>query len=374
MFSSTMDDYVDDDPYADMLDLKRAVAPDAVPPVLEMSSIVPADENVAPLTWPRGRQSGLRRRELWWDAFMDEQFHDMDDELSDGDDQKWLLEVRDEVEKKRGFAIWSKKSDKEVQRELKKALASKASKVPDAVATVVRLVYLDKVRKMSQLKKDPAYELAVIKFREWMVEKKKKGVKDPLTLAKNEVARQWLQRPPNAFAETYPRNHGKPPPVVMDELCDADMAAYGTVGAASSDSAAAVAAKVFGVKAPPTDSTKVAGPCVTASMTHWNTPRSALPEALTADFSEAGQAARRLAASRVSNGADGTFYVDGEEMFVASRLGSVFAADTAPRPTDADASPVVDVPTEALLPSASAAASRAQDADVEFATDFYVVL
>ena len=371
--SSSSDDDLFADPYADMLDFKRAIAPDIVSPVLELSSIAMAsDDGAAPLTWPGRSPRGSRlRREPWWDAFMEEQFHDMDDDVVDGDDQKWLLDVRDEVEKKRGFAIWSKRSNKEVQREAKKALASKAVKVPEPVATVVRLVYLEKVRKMSQLKKDPVHELAAIAFRKWMIEQKKKGLKDPLLLAKIEVAQQWLQRPPSAFAETYPRNHVVPPPVVMDEITDADVAAYRTVGAND----AAAGAAVFGVKVPPADSSsKAAGPCVTASMAHWNTARGDLPDALTADCSEAARAARREAALRVSDGAKGVFYVDGEEMFVATQLASLTeaAAAAAAATLQADGSPIVDVPTEALLPAASAAVSRAHDADV--ATEFYVVL
>ena len=42
---------------------------------------------------------------IHWDAFMDEQFWDMDDEIIDDDDDKWVLEARDAVEQKRGMSL-----------------------------------------------------------------------------------------------------------------------------------------------------------------------------------------------------------------------------------------------------------------------------
>ena len=86
-----------------------------------------------------------------------------------------------------GFAIWSKKSDKELQRELKKALEKKALNVPDSVAMIIRAVYLEKTHTMKKMRKD--HELACIGFRKWVIEQKKKTKKDPLPLARIEVSK-----------------------------------------------------------------------------------------------------------------------------------------------------------------------------------------
>ena len=37
-----------------------------------------------------------------------------------------------------GFSIWTKKSDKEIQRELKKSLSAKALNVPEKTAMIIR--------------------------------------------------------------------------------------------------------------------------------------------------------------------------------------------------------------------------------------------
>ena len=92
-----------------------------------------------------------------------------------------------------GFAIWSKKSEKELQRELKKALEKKALNVPDSVAMIIRAVYLEKTHTMKKMKKDQ--ELACIGFRKWVIEQKKKTKKDPLPLARIEVSKVRFLRP-----------------------------------------------------------------------------------------------------------------------------------------------------------------------------------
>ena len=86
-----------------------------------------------------------------------------------------------------GFAIWSKKSDKELQRELKKALEKKALNVPEPVAMIIRAVYLEKSHTMKKMFKD--HELACMGFRKWVIEQKRKTKKDPLPLARIEVSK-----------------------------------------------------------------------------------------------------------------------------------------------------------------------------------------
>lgn len=86
-----------------------------------------------------------------------------------------------------GFAIWSKRSDKDIQKENKKILASKALQMPEAVVNVVRTVYLEKTHSLREFKK--INEIACIEFRKWMVEQKTKLKRDPLPLAKVEVSK-----------------------------------------------------------------------------------------------------------------------------------------------------------------------------------------
>lgn len=85
-----------------------------------------------------------------------------------------------------GRAIWSKKTDKELQRELKKALEKKAMNVPDVVAVIVRAVYLERIHTLKSYKIHD--ELAFITFRKWVREQKKKTKKNPLPMAKNVVS------------------------------------------------------------------------------------------------------------------------------------------------------------------------------------------
>jgi hypothetical protein len=86
-----------------------------------------------------------------------------------------------------GIAIWSKRSDEDVKREMKKYLASKSLKVPEAISTVIRCVFLERLFTMKEMKKNN--ELAVIEFRKWMIEQRKKTKKDPLPLTKIEVSK-----------------------------------------------------------------------------------------------------------------------------------------------------------------------------------------
>jgi hypothetical protein len=88
-----------------------------------------------------------------------------------------------------GFAIWSRRSDKDIQREMRKNVAAKALNVPEKVALIIRAVFLERTHTMKQMRNSREYELACIEFRKWMIEQKKKSKKDPLALAKVEVSK-----------------------------------------------------------------------------------------------------------------------------------------------------------------------------------------
>lgn len=119
-----------------------------------------------------------------WDEFMETYLSDLDDELQTG--EEWLGEARNFIEQKRGKAIWSKKSDSEIQQEIKKAQASKGLYIPPPVVQVITEVFLERNFKMSEYKIED--ELACLEFRKWIREQKKKSKKDPLLSAKNEVS------------------------------------------------------------------------------------------------------------------------------------------------------------------------------------------
>ena len=76
---------------------------------------------------------------------------------------------------------------------MKKALEKKALNVPDAVAMIIRAVYLEKSHTMKKMKKD--HELACIGFRKWVIEQKKKTKKDPLPMARIEVSKVIISIP-----------------------------------------------------------------------------------------------------------------------------------------------------------------------------------
>jgi len=240
-----------------------------------------------------------------WDQFMESEFGDMDRELRG--DEKWILELRDAVELKRGMAIWSKRSDEEVKREMKKLLAEKALKVPESIATVVRCVYLERTHTMKEMRKQN--ELAVIEFRKWMIEQRKKTKKDPLPGAKMEVARRWLMQHPSKFDNG---KRGEMPAVVMDDK-----------RVTSSPSAVA-----FGGKEKSTSSTspssnpstttgsKTSG-IVTSSMINWDKTAAEEDVSYTQETSSSAN-------KKENNVVSDSFLIDGKELFLATDLESEY--------------------------------------------------
>lgn len=159
--------------------------------------------------------------------------------LDEKDDEDWLKDARDVIELQRGYAIWSKRSDVEIQREIRKAAASKALNMPESVARIVRLVHLERTHKLGQLKKERDYELGCIEYRKWLSEQRKRTKKDPIPIAKVEVSKRWMTE--------HPAVTGTPPSVVMDERTG----------------------PVYGVTMDPAGKGG-GGAMTTFSMTHWN--------------------------------------------------------------------------------------------------------
>ena len=214
-----------------------------------------------------------------------------------------------------GFAIWSKKSDKEIQREVKKNLANKGIQMPEAVASVIRAVFLEKTHTMKEYKKDN--ELACIEFRKWMIEQKQKLKKDPLPAAKIEVSKKWILKHPGSG--TVSRKKGQLPPVVMDECIEpvpgvafatdnsasASKTSSGIIGGASSSSSSSSSSSTS------TTSSSSSNALITTSMINWE-KSSVEVEAELASGSPSSMIQGNIRAKATS------FVVDDEEIFVAS--------------------------------------------------------
>ena len=193
-YNSPDGNFESDDPYGDILNLRKPLAPQNSSLILSASTILASSEEQSSTqsTYstligkrnPTGLLSNFKRWEHW-DAFMEAELGDIDAELKDS--ERWIQEMRDYVEQKRGFAIWSKRTDKDIQKEMKKSLASRGMVIPMNVAMVITAVYLEKSHTMKALKDEE--ELACLEFRKWVMEQKKKNKKDPITSAKVEVSK-----------------------------------------------------------------------------------------------------------------------------------------------------------------------------------------
>lgn len=97
-----------EDPYGDMLNLEREAPADAKDTLYAAVSINSAGDavfaaNASAVPTSKASTSLLRvGQKKWehWDAWMEREFGDMDAELEEKD--KWMLELRDIVEQKRG--------------------------------------------------------------------------------------------------------------------------------------------------------------------------------------------------------------------------------------------------------------------------------
>lgn len=86
-----------------------------------------------------------------------------------------------------GFAVWSKRSDKEIKKEAKKILANKGLSIPNNVALTINTVYIEKSCTMATFKKEQ--EMVYAEYKKWVREQKEKLKKDPLPMAKVELVK-----------------------------------------------------------------------------------------------------------------------------------------------------------------------------------------
>lgn len=200
--------------------------------------------------------------------------------LDEKDDEEWLKDARDVIELQRGYAIWSKRSDVEIQREIRKAAASKALNMPDSVARIVRMVHLERTHKLGQLKKQRETELGCIEYRKWLSEQRKRTKKDPIPIAKVEVSKRWMTE--------HPAVTSSPANIVMDDRTD----------------------PLYGVVMDPAGKGG-GGVMTTFSMTHWNSTAEDLQSAL-----RLGD--RAPTAAEPVNIATQSFKIDDHDMFTVT--------------------------------------------------------
>lgn len=91
----------DDDPYGDLLNLRKPVEVDEAQEMLNVLSI---DSKIDSSSSVKTRMTPKTAQEQWehWDAFMEQEFGNMDAEITE--DQKWMIDMRDMVEQKRGMS------------------------------------------------------------------------------------------------------------------------------------------------------------------------------------------------------------------------------------------------------------------------------
>ena len=90
----------EDDPYGELLDLQRPIE---VEESAEMVNVWSIDSSIDQGSLAKTRMTPKTAQEQWehWDAFMEQEFGNMDAEITE--DQKWMIDMRDMVEQKRGI-------------------------------------------------------------------------------------------------------------------------------------------------------------------------------------------------------------------------------------------------------------------------------
>jgi hypothetical protein len=281
--------------------------------------IINNNNNINGFSGGRGKRAGiikfydakkkLNQKLQWdqWDAFMESELGDLDAEPNDND--KWILEMRDIVEQKRGYAIWSKRSDQEIKRATQKGVADKAISMPPSVTLVITSVYIERTHTMKQLRKDN--ELACIEFRKWMIEQRKKTKKDPLPMAKMAVTKKWLQKhPKSSFKYTIgKKGFFNSNDVVLDEqIKPVEGVTFSTQETAIKGSGSSVGGASSNNNTPSNTSTKSQLHTVSASMRDWEKQKEEIidiPSVITIE-------------KKGENVKSPNFEIDGVEMFVAN--------------------------------------------------------
>jgi len=129
----------DYDPYGTLLDFNKILEEDSNDKAYLANSIV-ADPDLPDVQFIKPPKQTSSRR---WENYVVSIWNDIDTPQRDA--ENWVTEMRDAVEQKRGYAIWSSKTDGEIQKEIKKSQASKGLVIPRYVSMIVNAVYLDKI-------------------------------------------------------------------------------------------------------------------------------------------------------------------------------------------------------------------------------------
>lgn len=190
--ASSLEDFLLDDPYADLLNFSQPVEE-------EESRMVKAESSIASVSGPLVHFETIStesKEQQYWSELPIIPLPKAEEETESekASRERWLSEVKSLIERQRGRAIWSDKSEKDIRKE--KRSASSRLSIPRAVLDIVQAVHIDRTHTFKKLRKDPDFALDVIEYRRWMSEQRKKTSKDPLPVVKREVVKKWLLRSP----------------------------------------------------------------------------------------------------------------------------------------------------------------------------------
>ena len=300
-------------PYADLLNFDKPVDESIA---AEMKDEMSIDQAIEEAGVPRVGLERFKSKKIatrkWerWDAFMEEELGDIEAEPSEKD--AWILDAREAVEQKRGFAIWSKRSDKDIATQVRKDVTNKQIKAPEAFSRIVKCVYLEKTHGMKDMRIEN--ELNVINFRKWMAELSKKLKKNPLPVVKTEVSQRWLLEHPASSARRSGVDPSKPPAVIMDELREPVAGVKFETRKASNlrnGEGGKEGATASGQGGPAGKSSTQSTRVVTGSMINWEKSQEEMPKREHTPSS----------ATKKSTAAENKIVLGGEEMFCCTGAG-----------------------------------------------------
>lgn len=128
----------DEDPYNELFNLDRLLETEENIKTLSANTIV-----IDPSVTTKDISFIKPNKKSKWDEWNNFMLGDLNSSIKEN--ELFITEMKNIVEQKRGIAIWSSKTDEEIQKEKKKSLASKGLVIPNYVSMIVNAVYLEKI-------------------------------------------------------------------------------------------------------------------------------------------------------------------------------------------------------------------------------------
>jgi hypothetical protein len=155
------------DPYGDLLDLSTPVNAEDMSLLLKEWTLAPdrTEKNYKTVNNPS----------KYIDSIVDTEFQDNDNDV---EDDLWLEEVRNILELRRGYAIWSNRTVEQIASENISMQKKEYKKLPRNFLVLFRTVFLEKSFSLEDIKKrDSSLALS---FRKWIFELRGKLKSNPL--------------------------------------------------------------------------------------------------------------------------------------------------------------------------------------------------